>query len=223
MNQRAYTILYTLCLTVVFVAVTSAVAVMLRPRIELNQRLRTRAVRVEVTGLTRGQNLTPEQIDAFYKAHLSEVTDRDTQGMLIFEVDGGEKGYVFRTRGQGYWGPIEGYVGVKADLETLTGIALPEHVETPGLGGEINTPGFKNDFEGLAITRPATAGERIIEFIDPNAEPDKTKGEVNAITGATQTSIRVERFLNEDLRRFLEVMRKKSATSAEAGTDEPSP
>jgi len=205
MNRSAYTLIYTFVLTVVFVAATSAVAVLLRPRIDLNERLREKRVVLEVAGLLKGRDLDAQAIDDLYDSRISRLTDRDTQDLLILAVDGGRNGYVLKTGGQGYWGPIEGYVGVDADLEKITGIAFVKHVETPGLGGEITKSTFRDQFKGRS-PREAVGDEPMIEFVPPDAE--RTEWQVHAITGATRTSTAVEAFLDRDLRTFLAVMKQ---------------
>ena len=50
--------------------------------------------------------------------------------------------------GQGLWGPIWGYIGLKEDLSSVTGILFDHESETPGLGAEITSDKFQSQFAG---------------------------------------------------------------------------
>lgn len=202
-NPRVFTLVYVFCLTLVFVGVTSGVAAVLRPRIKLNERLLTHRVIVQAAGLMPEGAVPPQEIDRIFNDRFRPIDDRDTQGMEIYRVDGGRRGYVFKTAGQGYWGLIEGYAGVTGDRSTLTGVVFYKHVETPGLGGEITTEAFRRQFVG----KPLDPGRKpMIAFVPPDAQLEANQ--VHAITGATRTSDAVQRFLNADLRRFLDIIQE---------------
>ena len=78
----------------------------------------------------------------------------------------------------------------------MTGIAFYEQNETPGLGAEITQPPFKTQFEGkeLAPEDKPLRFRRPGENLGPN--------EVHAVTGATQTSVRVEKIINDAVSRW---------------------
>jgi len=71
----------------------------------------------------------------------------------IFEADLGDNGikYVIPLRGSGLWGPIWGYVSLDDDFNTIYGAIFDHQGETPGLGAEITTDDFQNDFKGKTI------------------------------------------------------------------------
>jgi Na+-transporting NADH:ubiquinone oxidoreductase subunit C len=75
----------------------------------------------------------------------------------------------------------------------VTGIAFYEQNETPGLGGEIVKSEFTQQFVGkkLATTAP------YIQFLPASTTLDTNS--VHAITGATQTSNRLGKFVNAQL------------------------
>ncbi len=81
--------------------------------------------------------------------------------------------------GKGLWGPIYGFVALDPDLETIRSVTFYKHNETPGLGGEIETPAFRDQFRGMEA--PATDGRVDID--------------IQTISGATMTSQRVEAML----------------------------
>ncbi len=81
-------------------------------------------------------------------------------------------GYAFEAQGSGYGGTIEMLVTLK-DFETLNGIAIISHMETPGLGAKITESSFTDQFKNLAIEDIALRSDN---------------GQVDAISGATISS-----------------------------------
>ncbi len=95
--------------------------------------------------------------------------------------------------GAGVWGGIEGVLALEPDMETIRGIRFYRQEETPGLGGDIATDMFQNRFRGRKIR--SRSGEPGFKVRSAGSEDDQNK--VDAITGATMTSDRVERILDE--------------------------
>ena len=101
--------------------------------------------------------------------------------------------------GPGLWGPIKGLLALEPDMKTIRGIAFYQQEETPGLGGEIDSQWFKDQFKGKLIYGAAgRPGIRIRTggAVGPN--------EVDAITGATMTCRKVEAMINEAVELFAE-------------------
>ena len=93
--------------------------------------------------------------------------------------------------GPGLWGPVRGFLSLKADMRTIAGITFHEQEETPGLGGEIASETFTRQFEGKSITDPSgNPGMRI------RRGGGQGPNEVDGITGATMTCEKVEAMLN---------------------------
>lgn len=89
----------------------------------------------------------------------------------------------FRFTGLGFWGPISGVVALDLDRRTTRGLVILEQQETPGLGGRVAEEEFTGQFRrGLTLAADA---ERALR--------------VDTITGATQTSMAMDRMLNEAL------------------------
>lgn len=102
------------------------------------------------------------------------------------------------AQGPGLWGPIEGLIGLAEDGVTITAVSFYKQEETPGLGGEIASKGFTDRFinkklfnaegqPGLKLVRAGTA---------------KGDYEVDAISGATMTSDKVETLIRAAAARF---------------------
>ena len=108
------------------------------------------------------------------------------------EANGKVLAVAIRFSGPGLWGPIKGFLALEPDMRTIRGITFYEQEETPGLGGEIVKPKFRDDFVGKSIVD--AAGKSGI-IISSRGEPAPNK--VDAITGATMTCDKVQAMLNE--------------------------
>lgn len=125
----------------------------------------------------------------------------ETEGPVVYRATGAgaeELGYAVRLGTQGYGGTITLLVGISPDLETILGIEVVEQVETPGLGGNITTDTFKEQFAGLAANRA-------IAYVK-NIEPDPGANEIQAISGATITSKAVVSGINATLDRAIDTI-----------------
>lgn len=100
---------------------------------------------------------------------------------------------VLPVYGKGLWGTLRGYLAVKSDLETVQGLTFYEHKETPGLGGEVDNPSWKAQWEGRKL---------FDDDHEPSAEvykgpaPSDNPYAVDGLSGATITSRGVETLIN---------------------------
>ena len=99
--------------------------------------------------------------------------------------------------GQGVWGPIKGFLALEPDMKTIRGITFSQQEETPGLGGEIGNPEFTKKFKGKTIVdAEGRPGFRI-------GGPGLTgPNKVDAVSGATLTSNKVEQMLNVTIQKI---------------------
>lgn len=95
--------------------------------------------------------------------------------------------------GMGLWGPVKGVLALQPDLTTIRGLRFYQQEETPGLGGEIGADWFTAQFTGKKIV--AADGKPSFKLIK-KGEPGN-ENSVDAITGATMTSDRVETLLRD--------------------------
>jgi electron transport complex protein RnfG len=99
---------------------------------------------------------------------------------------GGLKGWVVKTKGQGYADTIELLLGLSPDLRTITGLFILDQKETPGLGNKIITDSWRGQF----IDAPA---DRALVVVKTGAAHP---GEIDAVTGATISSKSVTALIN---------------------------
>ena len=136
-------------------------------------------------------------------------------------------GYATPVGGVGFWEPILGYVALDARLQYSRGLAIVRQGETPGLGAKITEEEFRRQWRPeakLLLAPPQQEGARFV-YIDKDAptgpqDPEYNR-HVDAITGATQTSLAAQRFINGDLAEFFALAGK--AQLAEKGPPAPEP
>lgn len=194
-----FAVVYMFVITAAFSSVLIGFAQMTRPRVLANEQLAfERAVLEAFPEIT----VPPSpQIHAMFKA-LFEKSE-EANGAYVYRKEGRLMGYAVPVSGKGFWDAIDGVVGVSADLTAITGIAFYDQNETPGLGARIVEPDFRGQFEGLRMG--------VIETpirIRPVSETLRDN-EVHALTGATQTCVRLEVLINQDLSAWLSAMHKQ--------------
>jgi len=111
------------------------------------------------------------------------------------ENESGEKVYILSMAGNGLWGPVWGFVALADDFETIKGASFDHSGETPGLGAEIATPMFEDQYIDEKITKDGSFHS--IEVVKDGTGKDAYK--VDGITGGTVTSKGVERMVNGTL------------------------
>jgi Na+-transporting NADH:ubiquinone oxidoreductase subunit C len=124
--------------------------------------------------------------------------------------------YGFPFSGIGFWTGISGYVAVDGSLEKTVGLKVISQAETPGLGARIEEPFFVKPFaDGLDISNPGSGRKYLyMGTAGSQAEPGTPQygRTFDAITGATQTSLAMERMLNASIAEF-----RRAADNREAG------
>lgn len=133
--------------------------------------------------------------------------DKQLGGACALKEGGRIVAYALPIEGQGFWAPIKGIIGLKADRRTITGIAFYEQNETPGLGAQITTVEFMSQFPGKVLS----SGDKPINFKQPGSPLGAS--EVHAVTGATQTSTRLEKILNDSLTQWYAALGKIDGAS----------
>ena len=195
-----FPIVYMFVLTAFFSAILLGFSTFTRDRVEANEKLSFEKAVLTALPVVIPPGTSNRALHEMFVASVKEP-DASSAGAYRLVEDGQLVAYAVPFEGQGFWDVIRGIIGVAADGRTITGIAFYYQRETPGLGGEIVKPRFCDQFaEGKVLG----AGERVLEL-----KPEKESAgpsEVNQITGATQTSTRLGRILNERLADWREAM-----------------
>lgn len=123
--------------------------------------------------------------------------------LYVYNKDNRIEAYVVPINSRGLWGRIHGYLAIENDGATIRGFTVYKHSETPGLGGEIESRWFRENFEGKKIVNQEGAFASIgiakgnVEEVVPGTKQDNY---VDGISGATLTG----KFLSEGLKDILQ-------------------
>ena len=107
---------------------------------------------------------------------------------LVKDENGSVTKYVLPINGYGLWSTLYGYLALEADANTVAGITFYQHAETPGLGGEVDNPSWKEQWEGKHIY--GSGGNVKMQLVKGGVGPSTPDAEhkVDALAGATLTS-----------------------------------
>ncbi len=175
------TLTITACVCSVLIVVTVAIT---EPYIKRNRQIKEYTAVLDVFGLSS----TPDTVMEQFQKNCSASPDgqyiayKDTSGVVL--------GRAYFIEGAGFWGKIKLLIAMNLDADRIMGISVLEHNETPGLGARITESDFLQNFSGKKIV------PKIV--IKPQADPD-VECEVDAITGATETSKALERIINQHI------------------------
>ena len=130
------------------------------------------------------------------KKELQKVKSNDSSASLpVFVCNkDGKKNYVVPVSGAGLWGGIWGYMAVDEALSTVVGVNFGHKSETPGLGAEITTEKFQNQFKGKQVFENSQVKLEVKKRADK-----QDKYQVDAISGATITSTGVSNMIKDCL------------------------
>jgi Na+-transporting NADH:ubiquinone oxidoreductase subunit C len=169
-------------------------------RVKANRRLAFEKAVLEALPIDLPPDASNQNLHALFVKNVEPSDDYDADVYRLVR-DGRTAAYALPFAGRGFWDEIRGVVGVGSDRHTITGVAFHKQNETPGLGAEITEPRFRGQFE-TGKKRIAASGPPLV-FVSEETEAAGAS-EINALTGATQTTTRLERILNERLRAWRE-------------------
>lgn len=91
---------------------------------------------------------------------------------------------IFPIRGNGLWGVMQGFVALETDLKTVAGLTYFDHKETPGLGGEVDNPQWKESWVGKRLFDDS---QEIALTVIKGPASDDSLFEIDGLSGATIT------------------------------------
>jgi Na+-transporting NADH:ubiquinone oxidoreductase subunit C len=113
------------------------------------------------------------------------LADKDSETFVIIPV-----------RGTGLWGPIWGNVALASDMNTIYGATFDHKGETPGLGAEISTAKFQQQFKNKKLFDSSNKFTSVLVEKTGYSPNDHT---VDAISGGTITSKALQAMLKDGL------------------------
>lgn len=155
---------------------------------------------------SQGEKVSSDAAAAFkvlnnLKAEFAKDQADRTLPVFVSKNSEGKINYVFPVYGTGLWGPVWGYIALNDDLNTINGVVFDHKSETPGLGAEIATNPFEDQFIGKSIFDQSK-----FVGIEVSKGVGSSKGNmhaVDAISGGTITSRAVESMMSTCLTDYL--------------------
>lgn len=227
-NSNAFTMIFSAVMVVVVAVLLALAAILLGPFQARNvkiekmrnilasigvtsdakeaERLFNQYVKEQVVLNNKGEKIKSETtaFDIDLKKELDKLKtgegDKQLFPLFVFNKEDSVY-YVIPVRGKGLWGPIWGYVALEGDMNTVYGASFGHKSETPGLGAEIETAEFQNQFAGKKIFDES--GKFVsVKVVKGGASSTNTHG-VDALSGATVTSNGVSEMLQKILGNYV--------------------
>ena len=213
--SNRYIFIFSAIMVVIVAALLSLAATLLQPAQERNLEIEKKKRMLESIRIPATRENTVELYSKYIKesfvlnskGEVVEGTDPFTvvlrgeqkkpleqQALPVFRAvnDEGEPLIILPVEGKGLWGPINGYVSLRKDMNTIYGVTFDHKGETPGLGAEINTTPFESMFHDKKLYDDQEFVS--IKVLKGGADPNDIHG-VDAISGGTITSKGLEKML----------------------------
>ncbi len=129
----------------------------------------------------------PYEANTIEQVYTSNVSTEEVGGKTIYKSQDGS--IAFEFAGAGSQGPLTGIIALGPKLDTIKGITIIKHSETPGLGSRVLDPTNLTNFQNKKI---------VPKLLIVPAGTAAADNEVDAITGATLTSKAMEKILNQN-------------------------
>jgi len=232
-NSNSYTYIFAIAMVVIVASLLSIAATSLKPFQDKNIELEKKSDILSSIGVI-GENpellfseyitdplviqdgrVTSSDIAAFDIDMAAAVKEsNNSRKVPLFKAEkNGNIFYVIPMRGTGLWGPIWGYVSLKGDGNTILGASFDHEKETPGLGAEISTPIFQDQFPDKVLFSQTRDG---IEVRKGDAYGLQ---QVDGISGGTITSVGVQTMLEDCLVPYKEFLLKLADDEMEIPSD----
>ena len=196
MKGNLYTLGYAGILGTVCALLLTAAASFTRPYQDANKKAEETLNILTALKVPLDENVSAKALGKILEENVKEQQQGELTLYVYSPPDAGGRteAVVVRFEGMALWGPVKGFLALESDMRTVRGLTIYEQEETPGLGGEIVTDWFRQQFEGKSI-------------IDAGGKPGiliKGKGataqnQVDAISGATMTCDKVQEMINKTI------------------------
>jgi Na+-transporting NADH:ubiquinone oxidoreductase subunit C len=117
----------------------------------------------------------------------------DAMPVFLVRGDQGIETVVLPVHGYGLWSTMYGYVALDGRGEQVKGITFYSHGETPGLGAEIENPGWQSQWPGKRTL--GEDGSVLLSVSKGSPSPEQADYHIDAISGATLTSDGVDNMI----------------------------
>lgn len=207
-NSNMYSVLYASIMVILVAGVLASVSLLLKEKQQSN----IDAEKKQNLLAAAKVSVTRDEAIKLYDKYFAETYVVDTKGDKVAGVDafgvdmskemkktpesrllpvfvfkeGDATKYVVPIYGNGMWGPIWGYLSFNEDKNTVYGAIFDHASETPGLGAEITTKHFQEQFGGKKIF-DEEGQFKSITLVKGGTDANNLYG-VDAVSGGTVTS-----------------------------------
>jgi Na+-transporting NADH:ubiquinone oxidoreductase subunit C len=222
-NSNTYTIIYASVIVVIVAFLLAFVSSALKSKQDTNIRLDTQKqilaalnirdvkdANAEFQKYIKSDKLVTEDgtltdnTESFTTEYEKEAKEKGRLHVFVAEVDGQTK-YVFPVYGAGLWGAIWGYIALNDDKDTVYGTYFSHASETPGLGAEIATLHFQDEFKDKKVMNNGDVALSVVK----NGHVEDTERQVDGISGGTITSNGVDAMLKSCLGNYKNFLNSK--------------
>ncbi|QIB52445.1 MULTISPECIES: Na(+)-translocating NADH-quinone reductase subunit C [Pseudomonas] len=112
--------------------------------------------------------------------------------VYMIENEDGIETMILPIHGYGLWSTLYGFLALEGDLNTIRGLGFYQHGETPGLGGEVDNPRWRELWKGNVVyNEEGEVGVQVVKGTVDGSDP-RRQYKVDGLAGATLTSRGVE-------------------------------
>ena len=184
-----YTITFTFIVCFVFVFLLSLTNIATASIVERNEQLK------QQSAILRAMGLDPKS-EVQVLAQFMDIEQQQIEDFILYKgTVNGDEVYVKEFQGPGLWGTIYGAIGIIPIQNTISGLEISNHNETPGLGARIDETWFKSQLVGESIVNGAIRMPSRRGVGDSNKE----NGEIDGVSGATRTSESMTKIINQEI------------------------
>lgn len=225
MHSNRYTLFFTSAITIILAFMLSSVFTSLKDITERNVQADIKKNILSSLGFKSSEEIpwTPDNVEKIFQESIisfvinengdvisgktpEDINSNSDEGIYpIYKkvVEGSTDVFSIPISGKGLWGTMYGYFSIEADGATAKGITFYKHIETPGLGAEVDKPWFQKNFEGKKFIDEEgnLIGIQTVKGKVDESSPDAYH-QVDGISGATMTSRGLNEFLLKDLKLY---------------------
>ncbi len=228
MHSNRYTFLYAIGFTAIVALVLAVAATSLYPRQKINiDQAKRKAILqsvmdvneetleadytnyiTEVVVNAQGEEVT--SVRAFDVDVLKESKKDDSERLLPIFVyeDDSRTNYIIPMQGNGLWNAISAFLALEKDATTIYGVVFDHVAETRGLGAEITTDRFQNQYKGKKIYDGSGSFATISVLKGSGNDVSSEPHIVDGISGATMTTNGVTEMFEKELQNYSSYFKK---------------
>jgi len=190
-DLKLYPVVYIFVLMFITSSIIIGIVKLTEKHVKMNEKIAIEKAVIQVFPEIYKENMINSEIHKLFKEKFKKISINNNYYYVTED-----KSYAIPIEGKGFWAPIKGFIGIKQDKKTISAISFYEQNETPGLGAEITKDKFRKQFNEKKLSLDGKInfkrkGEKLSEH------------DIEAITGATQTSTRLEKIINSSISKWL--------------------